>query len=68
VLITFTIQMPLVDGIEATRLIRAYEKEHLPPLSQQVKSYRRIPIIGVSASLSNLQREEIVVIWKKSLE
>jgi CheY-like chemotaxis protein len=48
-------QMPLVDGIEATRIIRAYAKEHLPPLSQQAKSYRRTLIIGISASLSNLQ-------------
>lgn len=51
-LTTFATQMPLVDGIEATRLIRAYEREHSPPLSEKVKSYGRIPIIAVSASLS----------------
>jgi CheY-like chemotaxis protein len=52
--------MPLVDGIEATRLIRAYEKEHSPPFSQQVKSYGRIPIIAVSASLSELSRNDYI--------
>jgi len=44
--------MPLVDGAGSTRLIRAFEKEENPPLSQQAKSYGRIPIIAVSASLS----------------
>jgi CheY-like chemotaxis protein len=44
--------MPLVDGKASTRLIRAYEKEHSPPISPQVESYGRIPIIAVSASLS----------------
>jgi CheY-like chemotaxis protein len=52
--------MPLVDGIGSTRLIRHYEKDHSPPLSQQVKSYRRIPIIAVSASLSESARNDYI--------
>jgi CheY-like chemotaxis protein len=52
--------MLLVDGIEAIRLIRAYEKEYSPPLSQQVKSYGRIPIIAVSASLSEPSKNDYI--------
>lgn len=46
--------MPFVDGKAATKLIRAYEKANKPPVSPQVESYGRIPIIAVSASLSEL--------------
>lgn len=52
--------MPLVDGIQATRLIRAYEKANSPPLSEKVKSYGRIPIIAVSASLSEPSMSDYV--------
>jgi hypothetical protein len=48
--------MPLVDGKASTRLIRAYEKEHSPPVSKKCQSYGRIPIIAVSASLSEQAR------------
>jgi len=52
--------MPLVDGIQSTSLIRAHEKESSPPLSQQIKSYGRIPIIAVSASLSEPSRNDYI--------
>lgn len=48
--------MPLVDGVASTRLIRAFEKESSPTVSQRVKSYGRVPIIAVSASLSEQAR------------
>ena len=44
--------MPLVDGAGSTRLNRAFEKEKRAELSPQALSYGRIPIIAVSASLS----------------
>jgi CheY-like chemotaxis protein len=46
------IQMPFLDGMAATRKIRQFEKENSPILSQNITSYSRIPIIAVSASLS----------------
>jgi CheY-like chemotaxis protein len=52
--------MPLADGKASTRLIRAHEAEYAPPISQQVKSYGRIPIIAVSASLSEQSCTEYV--------
>jgi len=52
--------MPLVDGFEATRLIRAYEKESGHPVSPRSASYGRIPIIAVSASLSEQRVGEYV--------
>jgi CheY-like chemotaxis protein len=60
VLTLLATQMPLVDGIDATRLIRGYERESSPPLSQQVQSYGRIPIIAVSASLSEPSRSDYI--------
>jgi len=47
-------QMPIVDGIEATRMIREFENEPSSnlELSPRVATYGRIPIVAVSASLS----------------
>ncbi|CZT46010.1 related to phytochrome [Rhynchosporium secalis] len=50
--ILMDIQMPLVDGNGSTRLIRTFEKKESPTLSKLAKSHGRIPIIAVSASLS----------------
>ncbi|KAH0535916.1 hypothetical protein FGG08_007175 [Glutinoglossum americanum] len=47
------IQMPIVDGIAATKLIRAYERERPQP-------HPRIPILAVSASLQESHREEYI--------
>jgi DNA-binding response OmpR family regulator len=44
--------MLLVDGVASARLIRAFGKENSPPCLQKAQSYGRIPIIAVSASLS----------------
>lgn len=44
--------MPLVDGAGSTRLIRAFEEEHAPKISERAVSYGRVPIIAVSASLT----------------
>lgn len=52
--------MPFVDGKQATKLIRAYEKANSPPVSAQVEAYGRIPIIAVSASLSELSCEDYI--------
>lgn len=44
--------MPLVDGIECTRMIRAFETENIPPLAPTAHvNNKRTPIFAVSASL-----------------
>lgn len=58
--ILMDLQMPLADGKASTKLIRAHETESNPPISPQVKSYGRIPIIAVSASLSEQSCAEYV--------
>jgi len=52
--------MPLCDGISSTRSIREFEKDHSPALSRQAKPYGRVPIIAVSASISEHNREEYI--------
>lgn len=54
--------MPLVDGVEATRMIRTFEKESAisSRLSQRAAGYGRIPIIAVSASLSEERVQEYI--------
>jgi len=49
-------QMPIVDGLTATKMIRSFEKSHpTHVLSMRASLNGRIPIIAVSASL--LERE-----------
>lgn len=44
-------QMPIVDGLTSTKLIRSFEKSHPNHLSQRASLNGRVPIIAVSASL-----------------
>jgi CheY-like chemotaxis protein len=55
-------QMPLVDGIDATRMIREFEKDPSSgvQLSPRVATYGRIPIAAVSASLSEERVHEYI--------
>jgi len=53
--IMMDMQMPLVDGSAATRLIREFEDS-----TNQQSKRRRIPIIAVSASLAERRRHEYV--------
>jgi CheY-like chemotaxis protein len=50
--------MPLVDGPASTKLIRQFESTASPPLSSQAQSRGRIPIIALSASLEEKNRNE----------
>ena len=43
--------MPIVDGLTSTKMIRSFEKTHTDILSVRAKHCGRIPIIAVSASL-----------------
>ncbi|KAF7176314.1 hypothetical protein CNMCM7691_002239 [Aspergillus felis] len=45
------IQMPIVDGIESTRMIRQFEREPEVPLSDKASKNGRVPVFAVSASL-----------------
>ncbi|RHZ55745.1 putative sensor histidine kinase/response regulator [Aspergillus thermomutatus] len=46
------IQMPIVDGIESTRMIRQFERESSEvPLSEKASKNGRVPVFAVSASL-----------------
>lgn len=49
-------QMPIVDGITSTKMIRSFEKTHLD-LSPRAKLNGRVPIFAVSASLVERERQ-----------
>ena len=49
--------MPIVDGLTSTKLIRSFEKTHQGRLSRRASLNARIPIIAVSASLVEKDRQ-----------
>ncbi|KAK4195744.1 hypothetical protein QBC40DRAFT_17789 [Triangularia verruculosa] len=56
-------QMPIVDGLTSTKMIRSFEttsNTQPPALSSIAQSHGRIPIIAVSASLVERERETYV--------
>jgi len=54
-------QMPIVDGLTSTKLIRSYEKSHpLHVLSTRAALNGRVPIIAVSASLLERDRQTYI--------
>ena len=53
--------MPIVDGLNSTKMIRAFEqRDGRPVLSRIAHSHGRIPIIAVSASLVEREKETYV--------
>ncbi len=52
--------MPIVDGLTSTKMIRSFEKTHPNVYSSRVALYGRVPIIAVSASLLEQNRQRYV--------
>jgi CheY-like chemotaxis protein len=52
--------MPIVDGLTSTKLIRSYEKTHTNIYSPRAALCGRIPIIAVSASLIERDRQQYI--------
>ncbi|KAF2755729.1 hypothetical protein EJ05DRAFT_113435 [Pseudovirgaria hyperparasitica] len=55
-------QMPIVDGLSSTKMIRAHEKTHGAEsgLSERASRNGRVPIIAVSASLIEKERQTYI--------
>jgi len=54
-------QMPIVDGLTSTKMIRSYEKSHpTDGLSRRATLNGRVPIFAVSASLIEKERQTYV--------
>jgi CheY-like chemotaxis protein len=52
--------MPIVDGLTSTKMIRSYEKTHTNIYSTRAALCGRLPIIAVSASLIEKQRQQYI--------
>jgi DNA-binding response OmpR family regulator len=50
-------QMPIVDGLTSTKMIRSFEKTHTNIYSPRAALNGRVPIIAVSASLLEKSRQ-----------
>jgi CheY-like chemotaxis protein len=53
-------QMPIVDGLTSTKMIRSFEKVHQNILSPRAALCGRVPIIAVSASLVERLRQTYI--------
>lgn len=53
-------QMPVVDGLTSTQMIRAFEKVHTGTLSARASMNGRVPIFAVSASLVERERQKYI--------
>jgi len=54
-------QMPIVDGLTSTKMIRTFEKLHVNcELSARASANGRVPIIAVSASLVERERQTYI--------
>lgn len=52
--------MPIVDGLTSTKMIRSFEKTHTNIYSSRAELCGRIPIIAVSASLIERDRQKYI--------
>jgi hypothetical protein len=52
--------MPIVDGLTSAKMIRSYEKMHTNIYSPRAKLCGRVPIIAVSASLVERDRQKYI--------
>ncbi|KAF2680885.1 hypothetical protein K458DRAFT_310729 [Lentithecium fluviatile CBS 122367] len=58
--ILMDMQMPIVDGLTSTKMIRSFEKTHKNIYSPRAALNGRVPIIAVSASLLEKSRQEYI--------
>ncbi|WPG98388.1 Hypothetical protein R9X50_00117800 [Acrodontium crateriforme] len=59
-IVLMDMQMPIVDGITSTKMIRSFEKIHPQQLSPRASLNGRVPIIAVSASLVEKERQTYI--------
>ena len=52
--------MPIVDGLTSTKMIRSFEKTHTEIYSPRAALCGRLPIIAVSASLLERNRQQYI--------
>jgi CheY-like chemotaxis protein len=52
--------MPIVDGLTSTKMIRSYEKTHTNIYSPRAALCGRVPVIAVSASLIERDRQQYI--------
>ncbi|KAJ4407962.1 hypothetical protein N0V91_003628 [Didymella pomorum] len=53
-------QMPIVDGLTSTKMIRSYEKTHTNIYSPRAALCGRVPVVAVSASLIEKDRQQYI--------
>lgn len=53
-------KMPIVDGLTSTKMIRSFEKTHSDIYSKRAALCGRVPIIAVSASLVERDRQQYI--------